>query len=122
MCKAIEYSAKLLDTYEEIEKDFNRLTQKLSKYDKMQEVILHKIENDKFSACDGYKLAKEIKDIREQRRLVKNEITPLSLLKKSIEEQKNNLIKVNKSIESSARKLSNAMENKSYDPKLKEVI
>ena len=70
------------------------LTKELSNCDLREQDILHYIESEKFNSVDGYKLAKKIKEIRQERRKVKNQL---------------NLIKVfqdnsNKMINSSNRK------------------
>lgn len=44
----------------------------LAMYDRQQSDILHKIEFEKFNACQGYNLSKSIKILREKRRQVKN--------------------------------------------------
>lgn len=46
----------------------------LEMYERQQCDILHKIEDSKFNACEGYYYAKMIKDIRNKRRQVKNVI------------------------------------------------
>lgn len=42
--------------------------------------ILHFIEFNKFSACEGYKLCKALKDISLQRRKVKNELELINII------------------------------------------
>lgn len=50
------------------------LREELSTLDKAQEDLFSKIENDKFNVVDGYRLVKEIKEIRIKRRVVKNNL------------------------------------------------
>lgn len=50
------------------------LRTELSVLDKAQEDLLSKIENDKFNVVDGYRLIKQVKEIRIKRRTVKNNL------------------------------------------------
>lgn len=56
-----------------IKRDMAALDKKQSEYDKQISKIYHKIELEKFNACDGYLYAKRLKDVLQKRRLVKNE-------------------------------------------------
>lgn len=94
-----------LVTLNEFEDNKEQLVQELSTCDLKEQDVLHYIELEKFNCVDGYKLAKKLKEIRQERRKVKNQL---------------NLIKVfqdnsNKLINSSNRKFlitSLAKENK----------
>lgn len=46
----------------------------LSKSDQEISDLLHFLENEKFNARDGYKIAKKIKEVRTKRRTAKNSI------------------------------------------------
>jgi hypothetical protein len=81
MCKAKNFANELLCTLNKIEKEFESYSQELSKYDLMEQDILHKIEFEKFNASEGYKYSKAIQNIRIQRRAVKNELDTLLQLK-----------------------------------------
>lgn len=59
-------------------KDF--LLNELSKCDRKISDIEHFIELNVFNACDGYKLAKMMKDILSKRRKVKNELKLIDIL------------------------------------------
>lgn len=65
---------KIIDNREE-------LLQQLSDVDLELSDIEHYIENNKFSACDGYKLAKMIQDKRKQRRIIKDKIKVIDTIK-----------------------------------------
>ncbi|MEY8356817.1 hypothetical protein AALB39_26185 [Lachnospiraceae bacterium 54-53] len=47
-----------------------------------QQDLLHKIESSSFNAAQGYKLAKELKELREKRREVKNDFAIIEMIKK----------------------------------------
>lgn len=98
MCKAKYFTSDLLSILNNIETEFVQCSNELSKYDKMQQDILHKIEDGNFNAAQGYKLAKAIQNIRVQRRIVKNEIEPLIQLKSVTSNSLKGLVKVEDAI------------------------
>lgn len=71
-----EFKAFLKNIYIEVDK----LKQKQSELDKKEQDILHKIELSSFNACEGYKLCKILKTVREERRLIKDRLQNLSIL------------------------------------------
>lgn len=70
----IEELIKAIDTLNRFEEEKTSLIDKQSYYDLAEQDILHTIENDNFNASDGYKLAKKIKNLRGERRQVKNQL------------------------------------------------
>lgn len=53
----------------------NKLRKNLSEVDKLENELLHQLENEeKLNACDGYKFAKALKDVRVKRRLIKQDL------------------------------------------------
>lgn len=77
MCKATEYAGQLINVFNNIGDERNRLSQKLSDLDLAEQDLLHKLEFEKFNIVQGYDLAKGLKDIRNTRRNVKNELRAL---------------------------------------------
>lgn len=59
------------------------LYKELQQYDLQLSDMLHYIEFHKFSASEGYKLCKQIQEIRDNRRKVKNELEYIKVLKTS---------------------------------------
>ena len=57
----------------ELEKYKEELPQKLSIQDSKEQDILHLIEYEKFTAFEAYRLLKELKKVRKERRIVKND-------------------------------------------------
>lgn len=53
-------------------KEIDMLSEQLSIMDSKEQDVLHFIEFGKINARDGYKLAKALKDIRKERRQIKN--------------------------------------------------
>ena len=60
----------------------SELDEKLSEIDKQQCDVLHFIEKYDLNACDGFKAYKLLKEIRMERRVIKNEIRKAQLLNK----------------------------------------
>lgn len=86
MCQAYKYVVELKQLFNNISAEYDRLYLEIGKCDLAQQDLLHKIENSTFNAAQGYKLAKELKEVREKRRGYKNDFT-------IIEEVKNNFVK-----------------------------
>ena len=61
MCLAKTYTQQLLSIYENIELDINRLCKEEKMANLFDQDMLHTIENTNFNACDGYKLAKQLR-------------------------------------------------------------
>jgi len=51
------------------------LSKKQSECDKLENEMLHKLEDIKFSASEGYKILKYLQDVRVKRRDIKNELS-----------------------------------------------
>ena len=67
----------------EILNDQKKLNNELSSIDLKISDILHYIEFHKFSASEGYKLAKMIQEVRDQRRIIKDKLKVIEILKTS---------------------------------------
>lgn len=78
MCKAKELSKELLELIDKIQNEKSNLCKELSQYDLATDSILHKIELGNFNACEGYKLCKELQQIRKNRRRIKYELDPMN--------------------------------------------
>lgn len=93
MCLAKDYTDQLLNIYNSIENDFKELNDKLSYIDIEQQKVLHELENNSFNAYMGYLLAKQLKEIRIERRKIKNELAPLINLKNNFLQKNDELLK-----------------------------
>lgn len=118
MCKAKDYSENILSIYNKINEDFQSLNKELSQIDLYIQDILHKIENIKFNACEGYKFAKMIHEARIKRRTIKNELEPLFLLKQFTNKNLQSLKNAQKTIVKKDNLLTNLTENKIYNPRI----
>lgn len=120
MCKAKEYTERLIGIFNEIEQEYKNTYKELSRMDRAEQKIVHKIENINFDAATGYKFAKSIQDIRRKRRDVKNEISPLQSLKDSfVSKHTSELNKILTTIEKKDTALKLIVEKKRSIPKNK---
>lgn len=83
----------ILNLFENIDKDRDKLSSKLSKYDKRQDEVLHYIENHKLDAKARCKVVELLQKNREKRREVKNQLDIIRFLKENfITKYKNKFI------------------------------
>ncbi|MED1667004.1 hypothetical protein [Brevibacillus laterosporus] len=73
MAKTISLTNTLINTLTELEQLEKSTNQKLSDLDKRLSDAHQDLENVNLNACQGYKVAKHIQEILQERRLVKNE-------------------------------------------------
>jgi hypothetical protein len=110
----------LLDTANAFSKSIKNLkslktyyTMKLSEYDKMQEDILHKIEFEEMVGLRAICLMKQLKEVREKRREIKDKFTLITTLEKAGAINVTNLID----------KYNSNLETRTYSPRvLKELF
>ena len=71
----------MLNFFQDIDTRLVELRNKQSKWDKKQDEILHYIENHKMDAIKSCKAVKLLQYVRDERRLVKDEIDAITSLK-----------------------------------------
>ena len=105
----------MLVFFQDIDKRLKELSNKQSIADMKQDEILHYIENHKLSASQSCKLVKQLKKVRNERRLIKNEIDIIHSLKDTfVDKYKNKFIE--KDIIQALKNLKQ-LENKQNNPK-----
>lgn len=114
MCKALEISSNILKYLSETETILKTLKLELKKCDLMRQDILHIIETSNFSAFEGYRLCKVLKDISTQRRKIKNELSILD----SFCTQTLNVKETLNNIHQKILILENKKQNLKYSPKI----
>lgn len=115
MCQTCKYAVELKQLFNEISDEYNRLYLEIGKCDLKQQDLLHKIESSNFNAAQGYQLAKELKELREKRREVKNDFTIIEMIKKDFVNRYNQqLSKVLDSVMQKNNKLDQLTEDKVY--------
>ena len=85
------------------------LLEKQSDIDKQISDILHFIEFEKFSACEGFKLCKALKELRLKRRDIKNQLELINII---------NCHTCNNMANGSTNKAISSIENKQYAPRV----
>ena len=80
--------AEIVDKLNEIDNYDNGLSQLLSECDEKEQDLLHYIENNKINMLWCYKYVRELKNIREKRRNIKNDMERITKFK----EQKTKLV------------------------------
>jgi len=118
MCKAKDYSQQLLDIYNNISSDVHRLKEEVSTANLFNIDMLHVIENTNFNACEGYMLAKQIKENQIFRRQSKYELETLIQLKNYIDKNTATLNQVHQEIINTDNLYKSNIENKVYNPKV----
>lgn len=105
----------MLVFFQDIDKRLKELSNEQSIADMKQDEILHYIENHKLSASQSCKLVKQLKKVRNERRLIKNEIDIIRSLKDTfVDKYKNKFIE--KDIIQALKNLKQ-LENKQNNPK-----
>ena len=105
----------MLVFFQDIDKRLKELSSEQSIADIKQDKILHYIENHNLSASQSCKLIKQLKKVRKERRIVKNEINTINCLKDTfVDKYKNKFIE--KDIIQALKNLKQ-LENKQNNPK-----
>jgi hypothetical protein len=96
MCKANEYTQKIIGTFNQGETDYNKLYSVVHTCDLKTNDLLHEIELNQVNGMyNAYLLVKEIKEVREIRRQAKNELETLlifKIFKRNYEKELNKLL------------------------------
>lgn len=87
--------------------------------DKRQTDLLHEIENNNFSASEGYCKAKELQELRRQRRKLKNEYAVLEPLYTYLNNNKKLEIDLFK-VRTTMQRIKEGKDNWIYTPRLQE--
>lgn len=105
----------MLVFFQDIDKRLKELSSEQSIADIKQDEILHYIENHNLSASQSCKLIKQLKKVRKERRIIKNEINTINCLKDTfVDKYKNKFIE--KDIMQALKNLKQ-LENKQNNPK-----
>jgi len=120
MCKANEYVKQLKDINNNIISDYDKKQLEVYKHDAKQQDILHEIEMVELKGLTlggllkGFKLYKQLHDLRVERRKAKNELATLEILKNEYCD-KIDLHKLDKKIAEKDDKVNKGMYNKRLD-------
>ncbi|WP_077317599.1 hypothetical protein [Virgibacillus proomii] len=86
------------DSIRDIPKTYKANVSRIKELEDEQLDLLHQIELTKFNARDGYKIAKRIQEIRQERRRLKNENSQLKHLESIVSKWQDKLPKLDESI------------------------
>lgn len=87
----------------------NELTSQLTIVDKKLSDVLHYCEFTTLNACQGFKLYKMIRDLRQERRMIKNELEVVNFILGK---------KITDSVSEEAQKLIHNIQTKRYEPRI----
>ena len=110
----IEQTAIIIrDAIKDIPKRYSDNIDKIARLEQERSDILHLIELSKFNAYEGFKLAKELQKVQQERRKLKDENSLLKHLQPIMKNMKDKAPKLDNSI-GEIRKVKNNMENRLY--------
>lgn len=123
MCKAKNTISQILQLCEEAEQYFKEKSNRLSILDGMQQDILHMLEDDRFNAAEGYKYAKKLQEIRQERRIIKQEVETMLVFKPYMGNVISQAKKSQEKVTELDNKLTYLHKNKIYNPRvLKDIV
>ena len=82
---------ELENVLSKIDKAFQDIKSEKSRLDLLREDILHFLESDTFNASQGYKYAKALQKIQNERRIISNEYYAIQALKDRIRPVRNQI-------------------------------
>jgi len=112
MSIALNILDTIIENYNDAKAKYDRLRQELSKSDMTISDILHSLELESFSACEGYKFAKMLKVISQDRRYYKNEMEEMGVMVKEFNISELILLR------QKLIKLENNQTNRKYTPRI----
>ena len=107
------------DFFEGIDIEHSNLLQELSNKEAEQQDLLHELELNNLNAVEITKVAIDLKKVRKERRIIKNDIERVKTIK-SFTDKYNNKFIVNeiKTLIKELYKLQKRQENRQYEPRV----
>ena len=119
MCKTYENIKAMKNTIYGIENDKNKLTKALSNLNKAQQDLLHIIENEeKVNIVRMRDIYNSLRDVRIERRKVKNELELINEIENVAKHLKPQVIKFCERAERKEKALEDTVVNKRYNNKI----
>lgn len=119
MCKTYENIKGIKNTIYGIENDKNKLTKALSNLNKAQQDLLHIIENEeKVNVVRMRDIYNSLRDVRIERRKVKNELELINEIENVAKHLKPQVIKFCERAEKKEKVLEDTVINKRYNNKI----
>lgn len=112
MSIARECIETILAAYDKAADSMNRLSAEQSRNDLVTQDLLHYIEFDSIDSIVAFATVRKLKDVRQERRLVKNELEPLQKLLTKIDRSQLQDIYI------SIKKLEEQQKHRTYTPRV----
>ena len=105
--------------FEGVEKEHSELIEELTNKELEQQDLLHKLELNNLNAVEITKVAIELKRVRKERRIIKNDIERIRLIKNFTDKYNNKFIgnEINVLLKE-LKKLKKRQENRKYEPRI----
>ena len=105
--------------FEEIEEEYSNLLQELTNKEAEQQDLLHELELNNLNAVEITKVAIDLKRVRKERRIIKNDIERVKLIKSFTDKYNNRFITNEiKTLIKELYKLQRKQENRKYEPRI----
>lgn len=92
-----ELALELENVLNKIENTYEYFSNEQSRLDLLREDVLHFIENDTFNASQGYKYAKALQKIQNERRIISDEFKAIQILRERIKPMQDKIQKATSS-------------------------
>ena len=105
--------------FEGVEKEHSELIEELTNKELEQQDLLHELELNNLNAVEITKVAIELKRVRKERRIIKNDIERIRLIKNFTDKYNNKFIgnEINVLLKE-LKKLKKKQENRKYEPRI----
>lgn len=105
--------------FEGIEEEHSNLLQELTNKEAEQQDLLHELELNNLNAVEITKVAIDLKRVRKERRIIKNDIERVKLIKSFTDKYNNRFITNEiKALIKELYKLQRKQENRKYEPRI----
>lgn len=105
--------------FENIEKEYSELLEGLADKEAEQQDLLHELELNNLNAVEISKVAIELRKVRKDRRLMKNDIERIKIIKNFTDKYNNKFITNEiKVLIKELYKLKNRQDNRKYEPRI----
>lgn len=105
--------------FEGIEEEHSNLLQELANKEAEQQDLLHELELNNLNAVEITKVAIDLKRVRKERRVIKNDIERVKLIKNFTDKYNNRFITNEiKTLIKELYKLQRKQENRKYEPRI----
>lgn len=105
--------------FEGIEKEYSELIEELTNKELEQQDLLHELELNNLNAVEITKVAVDLKKVRKERRIIKNDIERIRLIKNFTDKYNNKFIgnEINILLKE-LKRLKKRQENRKYEPRI----